>query len=432
MKKISSLIVITIISMFMINTNVFATEKNEVILKFDGANIHDGYVEYNDLGTIQLFKDGVLVTDINDDMKIDLSSAKYQLQVKGFVLIEDPDNIYVQNRIAVIINDWYYGLNDGGTQNMGTVDLDSSKYNDTDTLIIKLKKYTGVLVNTRVEKLFDEFTATATIDLSKEYVIDFSKDDDLTKGLKILADLDNTLYYKNDNGCLLSTDNESEAVIKIVGNKAENKAIMTAVNVGNKKSENFKGLYTKYTGSKLNYDGRVAGVINETRTDYYTKFNYDLTFKYVTDESSKIDYKVIEGANQKYIINKSNNAVFRINPEYNLFENVGKVYVDDTLLTEDSYTSKSGSTIITLNDSYLKKLSLGEHTLKVVFTDENEAVTKFTITDDIVIIDEVKPVGEIENPSTGDNIIVDVSIGAISALGLLSIGIFTYRKKQAN
>lgn len=63
----------------------------------------------------------------------------------------------------------------------------------------------------------------------------FSKDDELTNGLKSFADLDKTLYYKRDNEGLLATDNESEAVIKIVGNKSENKAILTAVNVGTKK-----------------------------------------------------------------------------------------------------------------------------------------------------------------------------------------------------
>ena len=56
----------------------------------------------------------------------------------------------------------------------------------------------------------------------KEYVIDFSKNDELTEGLKSFADLDKTLYYKRDNKGLLETDNESEAVIKIVGNRSEN------------------------------------------------------------------------------------------------------------------------------------------------------------------------------------------------------------------
>ena len=41
-----------------------------------------------------------------------------------------------------------------------------------------------------------EYDATEILDLSKEYVIDFSKTDDLTQVLKAFADLDKTLYYK--------------------------------------------------------------------------------------------------------------------------------------------------------------------------------------------------------------------------------------------
>ena len=119
----------------------------------------------------------------------------------------------------------------------------------------------------------------------KEYVIDFSKTDDLTNGLKTFADLDKTLYYKRDNEGLLTTENESEAVIKIVGNIEKNNAILTAVNVGTKKSDNFKGVHTKYTGSKLEYKGTEDGIINEIRTDYYTKCTYEFTFKYAKEQS---------------------------------------------------------------------------------------------------------------------------------------------------
>ena len=68
---------------------------------------------------------------------------------------------------------------------------------------------------------------------------------------------------------------------------------------------------------------------------------------------------------------------FRIDADYSLFTN--KVYVDNKLVDSTNYNSKSGSTVITLKDEYLKTLSVGEHTLKVAFSDNGEAITKFII-----------------------------------------------------
>ena len=146
-----------------------------------------------------------------------------------------------------------------------------------------------------------------------------------------------------------------------------NKAILTAVNVETKKSEVFKGFHTKYTGSKLQYDGSVDNIINETRTDYYTRCTYEFTFQYIKEEVIPKEYKFTEGANQTYTIDESKNAKFRIDADYSLFAN--KVYVDGKSVDYTNYDSKSGSTVITLKDEYLKTLYVGEHTLKVIFSD---------------------------------------------------------------
>ena len=46
-----------------------------------------------------------------------------------------------------------------------------------------------------------------------------------------------------------------------------------------------------------------------------------------------------------------------------------KIYVDDVLLKESDYVCENGSLIAKLHDSLLNSLSVGNHTLKVVFTD---------------------------------------------------------------
>ena len=132
-------------------------------------------------------------------------------------------------------------------------------------------------------------------------------------------------------------------------------------------------------------------------------------------------YEVIEGANQKYTITKNNEAKFRIDADYIKFENGGKVYVDDVLVDPSNYTSESGSTIITLKKAFVDKLSVGDHTLRVEFTD-GEATTMFTI---------AKLASE-ENPKTGDNIGFYILTGIISTLGLAGAGTYIYRRKQTN
>ena len=135
----------------------------------------------------------------------------------------------------------------------------------------------------------------------------------------------------------------------------------------------------------------------------------------------KIVYEVTEGANQKYTITKNNEAKFKINADFRLFDK-GKVYVDNELVDPKNYTAESGSTIITLKKEFVDTLSVGEHTLKVVFNDGGEAITTFNV---------AKVTVPTDNPQTGDNIGFYIISGILSIVGLAGAGIF-YRRKQTN
>ncbi len=158
----------------------------------------------------------------------------------------------------------------------------------------------------------------------------------------------------------------------------------------------------------------------------------------------KIEYKVIEGAEQTYTITEDTEARFRIDADYSLFNN--KVYVDNVLVDSSNYTSKSGSTIIVLNKDYVDTLAVGEHTLKVAFADGGEAETTFTIArkaennnnnennnenntpskpEDK---EEMKDNGS--NPKTGDNIMLYVAIASMSIIGLGATTIVAKKKKM--
>ena len=135
----------------------------------------------------------------------------------------------------------------------------------------------------------------------------------------------------------------------------------------------------------------------------------------------KIVYEVTEGANQNYTITKNNEAKFKINADFRLFDD-GKVYVDNELVDPKNYTAESGSTIITLKKEFVDTLSVGEHTLKVLFNDGGEAITTFNV---------AKVTVPTDNPNTGDNIGFYIISGILSIVGLAGAGIF-YRRKQTN
>ena len=74
-----------------------------------------------------------------------------------------------------------------------------------------------------------------------------------------------------------------------------------------------------------------------------------------TQTIEEVVYEYLEGANQTITVGEEG-ASFRIDADYSLFENGGKVYIDDILVSSDNYTSKSGSTIISFTKDYMSSL----------------------------------------------------------------------------
>lgn len=423
MKRLKMLLLVFMIGIFAFTTNVFAESKNEVTLNFKGGTIHDDYVEYDKIAKVQLFKGDDLVADISNNMVIDLNEAEYKFVIEE---IEDTSVAGANTPIRLNINNWYYPMTKIEGEAKSTFKLDSSKFNDT--LDVEFKR-TNVAYNLTIKDVYDDISSKGVIDLtnSQEYVIDFSKTDELTEGLKSFADLDKTLYYQVFNGSLLVTDNASIAVIKIVGNRSENKAILTAVNVETKKSEVFKGLHMQYTGSAIDFGDPDDGIILETRYDYYTRCKYEFTFQYVNEEVSPKEYKFTEGANQIYTIDESKNAIFRIDADFSLFD--GKLYIDGILVDAKNYKAESGSTVITLNKEYVDTLSVGEHTIKVEFSDNGSATTKFEVKAKQV---NTKKTENITNPQTSDNIGIYLMLSIISVLGIATTVVINNKKKREN
>ena len=161
---------------------------------------------------------------------------------------------------------------------------------------------------------------------------------------------------------------------------------------------------------------KTADMVNNTLK--LTNITSNINLEVVVE---RIVYEVTDGANQKYTITESDEAKFRINADFSKFVDGGKVYVDNELVDSKNYTAESGSTIITLKKAFVDKLSVGEHTLKVVFNDGGEASTMFNVARVEVLID---------NPSTYDNVFKYIGASIISVIGLVSVGIYSYRRKQ--
>ena len=111
---------------FSITANkVYAVDKNEVTLNFEGGIIHDGYVEYSKKAKLQLFKGEDLVADISNNMVIDLNEAEYKFVIEE---IEDTSIAGANKPIKLNINNWYYPII-AINETKSTFKLDSSKFN---------------------------------------------------------------------------------------------------------------------------------------------------------------------------------------------------------------------------------------------------------------------------------------------------------------
>lgn len=110
-------------------------------------------------------------------------------------------------------------------------------------------------------------------------------------------------------------------------------------------------------------------------------------------------YNFIDGANGEWIKNSGKNLGFKTDGEISKFTGVK---VDGTLIDVDKYTAVTGSTLVTLKKDYLETLSVGKHTLTVVYTD-GECTTEFEVKNKVVekpgTEEDTKPGTDTENPA---------------------------------
>lgn len=190
-----------------------------------------------------------------------------------------------------------------------------------------------VRVETTVRDNFTDFNVTDDINLTigEDYIIDFTKEDILSYALRSMVDLEKTKYYQfanSDKNSLIETEDISDAFLKIVGNKAENRAVMTLMDEANAgASYPLQFMRTEYTGAILTYLGTDYdeqtgnAVIKEIRDDYYTRYHFNCKLNLNTSdiESGIIKNIRIDNATHSFKTNETPTFTAKVSDGYGDF-----------------------------------------------------------------------------------------------------------------
>lgn len=296
----------------------------------------------------------------------------------------------------------------------------------------------SITVDTTVRNTFTDFNVTDDINLTigEDYIIDFTKEDILSYALRSMADLDKTRYYKfanSDKNSLIETEDISEALLKIVGNKAENKAVMTLVDEANAgASYPLQFMCTKYTGSMFtylgaDYDEQTGNtVIKEIRDDYYTRylFNCKLNLNTPDIESGIIKNIRIDNATLSFKTNETPTFTATVSGGYGDFYtlsgqdwSVGPWADSDQIIhateTSDEYAFKAFekgkkynySIFIDLTSAAAEKNCKFDENTKLILNGEEVAYSSMKVAADHVYfydIAEMTPVSEV-TPQPGQD-----------------------------
>lgn len=146
--------------------------------------------------------------------------------------------------------------------------------------------------------------------------------------------------------------------------------------------ENGKPIEVKDAGS---YNVRAYlhksfnGKYDQFNNDYNLgdiKYSYRTGRYYYTTVVEVQNLVALEGVNNEYTIGKDGNLTFKSSGD---LSQLVMVLVDGTVVTPDNYELTEGSTIVTLENVYLKTLKAGVHTLTMVYQDGRTVDFAFTV-----------------------------------------------------
>ena len=129
-------------------------------------------------------------------------------------------------------------------------------------------------------------------------------------------------------------------------------------------------------GTQENWDpAEIRGVAGSAAENYVDASQGSTQFIAIDGGNgggSATSYEITEGANQTWTKGSGSNLTITGNGDFSNF--IG-VQIDGTTIGTENYTAASGSTIVTLNGSYLETLTNGNHTFTIVWNDGTASTT---------------------------------------------------------
>ena len=122
------------------------------------------------------------------------------------------------------------------------------------------------------------------------------------------------------------------------------------------------------------------------------------------------DYEFINNtANPTFKLGSDKEVTLEIDADYSKYK---ELYIDGKKVDKSNYTSKAGSTIITLSNEFLNSLSSGSHEVVAYFANGS---AKTTLT---VEAKDESVISKLVSPKTNDPIYIFARIAIISFAGL--------------
>lgn len=150
--------------------------------------------------------------------------------------------------------------------------------------------------------------------------------------------------------------------------------------------------------------------------------HFDEIYLALSRTSNRYDdeYDCIKGDGQTFDLESNSDLKIVFDFDYYLFNEKGKIYIDGKEVSRENYDISKGSTVITLKSSYLKTLQEGEHSITSKIDDkEADAYFKVSLKKE-----------DINNPKTGDNIMLYALMFGLSILGIISLVLYINKNKK--
>jgi len=151
----------------------------------------------------------------------------------------------------------------------------------------------------------------------------------------------------------------------------------------------------------------------------------------------QVVYSVSSGNGGVHTILSGKDLVFtfvRSVNESTAFSHYTGIKVDGSSVDEKNYTAVSGSVIVTLKSSYLDTLSVGDHTLTVLFDDGNDVDASFTVKKDTAPEDNKKDneqKKDEKSPATGEHSFIGIW-AAMAMIALCAITLLIAMRRRYN